>query len=1455
MKFNNANVILFLFASAKTTHVNGISLRKSHVKGSDEENTYKEGMAAVRSMKKIARSPTDRNVLNHADAGSAKLGGRNDAHTTNHGSAASASFPTSVVKDLGGSPPNDSIVLHHADAGSAKLGGRNDAHTTNHGSAASSSFAASVVKDLEGSTPNDSIVHHHADAGSAKLGGRNDAHTTDHGSATAASASFAASVVKDLGGSTPTDRNVLHHTDAGSAKLGGRNDAHTTDHGSATSSSFAASVVKDLEGSTPTDRNVLHHTDAGSAKLGGRNDAHTTDHGSAAAAAFSFAASVVKDLEGSTPNDSIVHHVDAGSAKLVNVKDIRSVHHGSTSLSTSSTSLVKDFEGSTPNDSIVHHTDAGSAKLVNVKDNRSVHHDSTILEKSSAGESSLTTEQIRKLSSDITFDNYTKDIGQARFHEIASLTGDSILIDLSLGRRTVCNNDGSVVVTAGILLATNDEGDDTFKYVVKIFGDGSNGELNPTTVHTINEEGEGSIFERDAYVEIALSGDGKTLAIANTKPNRGPDHTPAESTIKIFKLVENSWSISATVVYSNDAVGGGGYFFGALQVSLDYVGSNLAVGLPYVDAELNGNTIPNVGNVQIYDLTSDSLSTPTFDLAVNEQYSNADITTRAYIGRKVAISGDGTSFVCSAPGDNKVYWFQVGSSSTLVPFSGGQDDSDMGSSLAITYDGTIFAYGARNHDDVGAADKGIVTVQKYTDSAEVPWQRLGQVLMGERGEGINEGSYYVGDNFGYDIALSEKDAYNPNHASNIIRLLVGSPLNDVTGLGDQHYYQGQGELFQINYKDATRDTLWEQVAYDVDGQTSGEESGRSVAMSANGDTIIIGAPGYQPSSTGGYFEGIVRVYKQTEYSSVPSSIPSDIPTVSLKPSTNPSVSSEPSTQPSLSLEPSQTPSVSAQPSNVPSVSVVPSSTPSAVVDKEFQLISKFEKFGQDKDWCLTAFDDMKLHVRPCGSYDSQLWKFTSTNKLTLADRAEGEFCVRTTFRQLSLDTCGDSNDVSVINFAYKDGSILHTKNEKTWKVGFDPEKRFERVRLYRDGTLNEVLDKWDIRYSFEMSKTQSPSVSTAPSVSVAPSVSAAPSVSPLQFSTKFTHACAINSSEVQCFGNNNYGLLGNPNFTLPRIGTPITMTYSNISASPVKVVTDNESTCVLMDDGSVYCYGRNNYGQLGDGTNTDSRTAVQVKQQDGTPLTGVTDIVVGFRNYCAIYENDDKIYCWGDNSSNQLGWNNDPVTGVKMITISRYAACVVFDIDPNKVHCKGSTSWDGKSYEMDQTITKLISGYRHVCALLADHTAKCIGYNYYGQLGIGSTTSIYYSASPVVKEGTVSPLGGITDINAGYYSTCLVANRVPMCFGRNEYYTLGIANGGANVLYPTELDVAIPDDAFVVSAHVNQYNGYAVMSDNSVYSWGSSNYRGLGDGSLYDVIGNDINDGEGESARKVAFEW
>ena len=86
-----------------------------------------------------------------------------------------------------------------------------------------------------------------------------------------------------------------------------------------------------------------------------------------------------------------------------------------------------------------------------------------------------------------------------------------------------------------------------------------------------------------------------------------------------------------------------------------------------------------------------------------------------------------------------------------------------------------------------------------------------------------------------------------------------------------------------------------------------------------------------------------------------------------------------------------------------------------------------------------------------------------------------------------------------------------------------------------------------------------------------------------------------------------------------------------------------------------------------------------------------------------------------------------------------------------------------------------------------------------------------------------------------------------MCFGGNSDYELGIANGGSKVLYATELDVTFPSGSVAVSAHVGSYTGYAVMIDDSVYSWGKNSELGLGDGSSAStIIGNSA-----EPARKV----
>lgn len=230
-------------------------------------------------------------------------------------------------------------------------------------------------------------------------------------------------------------------------------------------------------------------------------------------------------------------------------------------------------------------------------------------------------------------------------------------------------------------------------------------------------------------------------------------------------------------------------------------------------------------------------------------------------------------------------------------------------------------------------------------------------------------------------------------------------------------------------------------------------------------------------------------------------VPSSVPSESQVPSSLPSVSMEPSSSPSTSAQPSQSPSLSMAPSSVPSTSSVPSlepsSNPSALTDMEFLIKSTFEKFDSSRElgWCLTAFDkddDQKLNVRPCKPYETradnlQLWTFGPNKEIMLAGTSVNNMlCIKSTFRQLKLETC--SGDVSERNFTLGPNFISQTRNGKAFYFGFDLESRFERVRLYREGTLNEVLNKWTVVYRSDIPDshllfTSSPSVSLVPSLS------------------------------------------------------------------------------------------------------------------------------------------------------------------------------------------------------------------------------------------------------------------------------------------------------------------------------------------------------------------------------------
>jgi subtilisin-like proprotein convertase family protein len=228
------------------------------------------------------------------------------------------------------------------------------------------------------------------------------------------------------------------------------------------------------------------------------------------------------------------------------------------------------------------------------------------------------------------------------------------------------------------------------------------------------------------------------------------------------------------------------------------------------------------------------------------------------------------------------------------------------------------------------------------------------------------------------------------------------------------------------------------------------------------------------------------------------------------------------------------------------------------------------------------------------------------------------------------------------------------------------------------------------------------------------------------------HTCAVLSDgSVYCSGYNYYGQLGDGNSghgfdssTPVAVSLPSGRTASSVSAG-------DWHTCAVLDDGSAYCWGRNSVGQLGDGTTTTSSTPVAVSLPSGRTATSVS---AGGYHTCAVLD-DGSAYCWGDNSDGQLG---DGTT-----TDSSTPVAV--------------------SLPSGLTATSVDLGEYHTCAVLDDASAYCWGWNFYGQLGDGTTTD---SSTPVAVS---LPSGRTaTSVDAGKYHTCAVLDDASAyCWGFN----------------------------------------------------------------------------------------
>lgn len=315
--------------------------------------------------------------------------------------------------------------------------------------------------------------------------------------------------------------------------------------------------------------------------------------------------------------------------------------------------------------------------------------------------------------------------------------------------------------------------------------------------------------------------------------------------------------------------------------------------------------------------------------------------------------------------------------------------------------------------------------------------------------------------------------------------------------------------------------------------------------------------------------------------------------------------------------------------------------------------------------------------------------------------------------------------------------------------------------------------------------------------------------------------CAILSNNVWCWGKNNMGQLGDGTTSDSNIPVKVRsigdMKYGKI----IDIFTAQHHSCVLTQLGSnkkVYCWGSNENGQLGNGSSgVGNYSSVPVEVggtlagKDVTSIGGTGDVS------CAIVSG--KIYCWGRNNMGQLGFGNPGNPG--------------FRATPVQINSGGHNRLPSNYFA-----TKLATGgsrSQTMCTITTEKRAYCWGLARFGQMGIGPISGNHYSYATRVKD-----LENVTDISQDGYTwasdhayvshTCAIASGRVYCWGgagRGQSGPLGHGAFGAHFQpvqvnglpgVPLRIEVGIAHSCALVNDHGNK----------NVYCWGDNKLGQLG---------------------------
>lgn len=329
-------------------------------------------------------------------------------------------------------------------------------------------------------------------------------------------------------------------------------------------------------------------------------------------------------------------------------------------------------------------------------------------------------------------------------------------------------------------------------------------------------------------------------------------------------------------------------------------------------------------------------------------------------------------------------------------------------------------------------------------------------------------------------------------------------------------------------------------------------------------------------------------------------------------------------------------------------------------------------------------------------------------------------------------------------------------------------------------------------------------------------------VRPVQIAAGNSHTCArFSDGTVRCWGLNDFGQVG--------AGADVTQASPHLVSGihcAAGMALGFRHTCVLLVDGTVRCWGGNEEGELG----TGSREGSRVPQQPN--LGGVVAITAGANGSGALLSSG-LVMRWGGKFPDD-GPDEEPVpiadlANVQQLALARSNYCGI--TADHALHCGGDNSWgqlcDGTTDPVEGS--RIVAGVSaaqvavaggSICAVSADGSLRCWGRNDDGQLGDGTTEEKHV---PTLVAG----IEDAVQVSIFYDHACARrSNGTISCWGSNIRGQLGTGETGWDYYGPTQ--VMALDGAIDVA--VGYEYGCAITSDGRILCWGHNNSNQLGIG-------------------------